>query len=291
MPEKEKAILFSPLINEESSELYYFAPKAIHLKNSNKNHKLIVLTFSSRFDFYGQYADILVPLNFNEIVDEEITLNDFTMVQGYSNIINLFSSQFKKRFHVTSHYYPVLQNALWKNKSVFNAVKSNFSFKPRKENHDLISTLKENDNKELILVDLTWIPFEAVKKDITSQILCCDKNYINNIVILDSDSKKYYIYNKKGIENKIEIQKANKNISFFGSILSLMKNSVLVFSDPNTAVGLASILCKIPVVSIFNTGESIKNFNIFSTPIHYFQNPDVGEFRISLESFLSKRGI
>ena len=59
---RPKAFLFGPFVGELCWEFFRFAPYAIHLKKNNPNSRLIVLTRPSRFDLYGQYADILVPL-------------------------------------------------------------------------------------------------------------------------------------------------------------------------------------------------------------------------------------
>jgi len=56
----DKAYLFGPFFGELSWEYFRFAPYAIYLKKISPDIKMIVFTRPSRFDLYGQYADILV---------------------------------------------------------------------------------------------------------------------------------------------------------------------------------------------------------------------------------------
>jgi hypothetical protein len=74
---KEKAILCGPFFGELWWEIFRFAPYVLWKKvkyYKDQDVKLIIFTRPERFDIYGQYASILVPLRINgdnEILHQE----------------------------------------------------------------------------------------------------------------------------------------------------------------------------------------------------------------------------
>ena len=63
--DKPFAVLFGPFVGELYWEAGRFAPMLPYYREqykNKKNVKFIVLTREDRFDLYGKYADILVPL-------------------------------------------------------------------------------------------------------------------------------------------------------------------------------------------------------------------------------------
>ena len=73
------AYLVGPFVGELIWEFFRFAPYIIHLKKNRPKTKIIVFTRDSRFDLYGQYADILVPLNIPNDLPEK---HSYFTIQG-----------------------------------------------------------------------------------------------------------------------------------------------------------------------------------------------------------------
>jgi len=136
---KAKAFLFGPFIGELCWEFFRFAPYAIYLKKNNPGSRLIVLTRSSRFDLYGQYADILLPLRLKndlELKRDSFKLNDYKE-EHYYTIAKYFKAKFRKRFHIISHNYPDVRLWRYKAKWQFPRCKMDYDFLPREENKEV----------------------------------------------------------------------------------------------------------------------------------------------------------
>jgi len=140
---KSKAFLFGPFIGELCWEFFRFAPYAIHLKKNNPGSRLIVLTRPSRFDLYGQYADILLPLRLKN--DADLERNAFKLdsykEENYYTIVKYFKDKFKKRFNIVSHSYPDIRLWRYKVKWQFPRDKMDYDFLPMNENKDLAQRL------------------------------------------------------------------------------------------------------------------------------------------------------
>lgn len=137
---RHKAFLFGPFVGELGWEFFRFAPYAIHLKKNNPRTRLIVLTRPSRFDLYGQYADILVPLRLKNDTRSEgrdaFKLIDYKE-EYYYTVVKYFRSKFEKRFRVMKHYYPDIRGWRYKVKWQFPREKMDYDFLPREKNKEI----------------------------------------------------------------------------------------------------------------------------------------------------------
>jgi hypothetical protein len=100
---KKKAYLFGPFFGEASWEYFRFAPYAIHLKKRNPKISFIVFTRPSRFDFYGQYADILIPLKIEK--DNLYTQAAFKLVGFDIALADKIRDAFKIQYKKTNSNY------------------------------------------------------------------------------------------------------------------------------------------------------------------------------------------
>lgn len=143
---KAKAILFGPFVGELCWEFYRFAPHAIYLKKRDPGVRIIVLTRESRFDLYGQYADILVPLRIKN--DEQLKRNCFKLIgyeeEYYNTLVKYFKIKFRKRFNIIAHKYPDVRLWRYKVKWQFPRSQMDYDFKPREKNTDLFKNVWEN---------------------------------------------------------------------------------------------------------------------------------------------------
>lgn len=136
---KERAILVGPFIGELCWEFFRFAPYAIHLKKNSRRTKLIVLTRTSRFDLYGNYADVFVPLRLKN--DSELERDCFKLIgfaqENYYSVAKYFKEKFKKKYTVIKHIYPDIRGWRYKVKWQFPRNKMLYDFKPRIKNIEI----------------------------------------------------------------------------------------------------------------------------------------------------------
>ena len=59
---RKSAYLIGPFIGELLWEFYRFAPYVIYLKKKNPKAEFVIFTREERFDLYGRYGSVLVPL-------------------------------------------------------------------------------------------------------------------------------------------------------------------------------------------------------------------------------------
>jgi hypothetical protein len=139
---KARAVLFGPFVGELCWEMFRFAPHAIYLKKKDPGLRIIVLTREERFDLYGQYADILIPLR---IKNDELMKRDCFKLIGYeqeyyNTIIKYFKIKFKRRFTIVDHKWPDVRLWRYKVKWQFPRNQMNYDFKPREDHNKIAET-------------------------------------------------------------------------------------------------------------------------------------------------------
>ena len=150
---KKSAYLIGPFLGELSWEYFHFAPYIINLMKKEPMRKFIIFTRPSRFDLYGAYADVLVPLRLTN--DKEYLRRCFT-IEGFPQsdvdiLLKIFINKYKKRYKIIDKIYPNTSNFSYKVKWQFNRNEMDYDFKPRiqnrkrtekfiKPNHVLIDT-------------------------------------------------------------------------------------------------------------------------------------------------------
>ncbi len=159
---KQPVYLFGPFVGELSWEFFRFAPYAIKIKKERPEIPIIVLTRQSRFDLYGNYADILVPLRIPGDVNltRECFRLESLMVKDYNHIAKKFRSQYKKKFEIINHYYPDCSTWRYKIKWQFPRRMMDYDFKARDKNKKIAKRFikKHNIFVDNIGVDYSYNP-------------------------------------------------------------------------------------------------------------------------------------
>jgi hypothetical protein len=150
---RPKAFLFGPFLGELSWEFYRFAPYAIYLKKHTPDIKIIVLTRKNRFDLYGKYADILIPLriaNEDIFAQREFGLNGYK-TEHYDTIKKYFYEKYNKRFDIVDHFCPLTHGWRRKIRWQFPRDKMSYDFQiQEKPYYDLVNEIIREDD---IIVD------------------------------------------------------------------------------------------------------------------------------------------
>lgn len=242
---KARAVLCGPFMGEMCWEFYRFAPYAIHLKKTNPGSRLIVLTRSSRFDFYGQYADIFVPLRVKNDVNME--RRNFKLMgypeESYYTIVKYFREKFKKRYNIFKHIYPDIRLWRYKVKWQFPRDKMDYDFIPREKN---IEIARRSMGKHEAIVDS----------------LSTDKRIIRDDIIETTD-----LFAR--ITNI-----AGKKSSTVGSLMECIKNAKYVIGDIRFDVSHLAVLLGTPLIHVGSPVKEdyIKLLNPLNTPVIISEN-------------------
>jgi hypothetical protein len=248
MPKGNRAYLVGPFVGEVTWEFFRFAPYIIHLKKERPEIKVIVFTRPNRFDLYGQYADILVPLNIPN--DKPENQHCFTIrnlsATTYSKLVDKFRKKYETRFEIVNHIYPDISYFYYKLKWQFPRGLMDYDFKPRKNNYRFINNYLKTDKNVLINFNFSE-KFQLVK------VIEKEKHFPVFMNMFSDD----YLANKRS------------SCTFLGSLIELLKKCKVVVSDLNSHVAHLSLLVGTPVIS---SGESpsqdhLKLINPLSTQI------------------------
>ena len=193
---KYKAFLFGPFLGELSWEFYRFAPYAIHLKKKNPNIKIIVLTREERFDLYGKYADILIPLRIKN--EELFSQKQFGLagykVEYYDTVKKYFYEKYSKRFDVVDHFCPLVNGWRRKIRWQFPRDKMSYDFQAREKTFDIVNEIIREDD---VIVDTEAVGYFDMKDSIQIKSTDLFKNVDLGIVIEALKKCEYVVGNMK----------------------------------------------------------------------------------------------
>lgn len=242
MRKKNKAFLFGPFFGELSWEFYRFAPYAIYLKKSNPDVKIVVLTRPSRFDFYGQFADIFVPLKIQG--DTILGQKGFKLLdygdEYYKTIAKYFLEKYKKKFKVIGHFFPEIKDWNYQVKWQFPRDKMDYDFIPRRKNKEIIDDMFGKD-KNIVFAD------NAVFNE-----------NIEGYKVIQLDK---FFYNISDI--------LNDEATYFGCLIELFKRVKFVVGNLQSDISHLAILLYRPLIFLGNemSNDSISLLNPFDVPI------------------------
>lgn len=241
MIKKKDAYLVGPFIGELHWECYRFAPYAIHLKKNSPKTKLVVFTRPSRFDLYGKYADIFVPLVLKrEQLYEQRFFNliDFDS-RYYGSLIRFFRKKYRHRFEVKGHFFPDID--VWRHKVKWQFPRDlmDYDFKPRSENEKILSEyMLDSSNCNYVVSEFSD-----------------DVSRYNTVFVPDF---------KDFCTNNI----TNKS-SLVGCLINLLRGADFLVGNLQSFTSKLALLLGTPVISVNEsmTLDSIKLINPFNTTL------------------------
>ena len=245
--DESSTILVGPFIGELSWEIYRFAPYIIYLKKKYPNKKIIVFTRRSRFDLYGKYADIFVPMNFSE---ESYKQSGFNLLnfdpKTYISAMSFFRKKYKNRFEIKGCFFPDIDGWRSQVKWQFPRDLMDYDFQPRNKNIEIVN--------DYIFDSSSYAVFDVV-------------DYVNDYKCVDVEKFRAYCKDKIGTKS-----------SFVGCLICLIRDAEFVVSNLNSFVGKLALLLKIPVISVKKTlsDDSIKIINPFNIPVINCRNVQEG---------------
>ena len=259
--------LFGPFVGSLSWEMFYFAPHAIYLKKKYPNCKIIVYTRPDRFDLYGVYADVLVPLR---IKNDNISLQNGFGLKGlseknFTKMVKMFHRKYKNIESVKKHFYTFFYDERKDIKLQLPSDEMDYSFLERPDNFTLLSNfLPKGDN---VLIDLSGMYLDesfyfieeldrTISKDVN--FICYDPN----------DSFSTLMFTTRKIVNLNKI-KHTHNSSEFGCLISSVKKSIFTISSSFSIVSHLSLLTKIKLfLNKYYDEQFLNSINPLNTPIY-----------------------
>jgi len=246
---KAKAFLFGPFIGELSWEFFRFAPHAIYLKKKNPGLCIIVLTRESRFDLYGQYADILVPLR---IKDDSSMERDCYKLLGYkeeyyNTLVKYFKIKFRKRYNIIKHYFPDIRLWRYKVKWQIHRNEMNYDFKPRKPN--------------IVMANNAINGYIGIVDNLETNARTNKNNIIKSTTLI------------KKLHKIIEPQ-----ATLMGGLIESIKNVKFVIGTVNSDISQLALLLGIPLIHIGEpiTLDYVSLINPGKTPVIIAKNINEG---------------
>jgi len=275
----EDAVLIGPFIGELGWEILRFAPHALWLitkKYKNKNIKFIVFTRPERFDLYGSYIDIFVPLTIEG--DNEKYIQNCFRLENYNNydiLIKNFYNNFVNKYNIIDHIYPKIQDRQFLQKDQFKRSQKEYSFSPREENLKLLEKyIEENGDMQKKIIVLApryrenmkrnWSGWEELYDIIFNSDLYDKFNFIICGKYPD------YIPNKKFLDiNNIPI---NNNSSLIGLTIEAIKKSIFVVGS-QSAIPNLSMLLRIPSIQWGHQKNLHANvYNVLKTKVVFLED-------------------
>lgn len=280
MVEKQKAILMGPFVGELYWEAGRFAPMLPFMKNKQfkgKDIKYIILTRQDRFDLYGKFADILVPLR---IENDYITRKPecFRLIglgnEEYQNTAKKFREKYEQKYHIVKHVYPKITKPAFTNKNQFPRSQMKFVYKPRQENYDLVDAYLPTDKPLVVLAPRYRKGFRRnwSKWPEFYDMLYNQKDLMNdfNFIVCGKDGEYMPDEHHRFLDmNDIKI---GKKSSLVGILLAILERAFFTFGS-QSAIPNLSLLYKVDVLE-FGCQKALhtKTYNVTDTPITFIDN-------------------
>lgn len=275
---KPDAILMGPFVGElywESARFAPMLPQMIKKEYKNKNVKYIILTRSDRFDLYGKYADILVPLRIPGDYEKRqpncFRLNGLKLA-AYLKIAQDFYAKYNNQYHIIKQVYPNVKKNAFLNKNQFPQKKMYNSFSPRQENYDIVNSYLPNSGKPLVVLAprfrkgfrRNWNGWSEFYDKLSQ-----DKNLMKDFHFIICGKKGEYIPDKKKRFLDLNDMTPREKSSLVGLLLVVLENTFFTFAS-QSAIPNISLMYNIDVLE-FGCQKALhtKTYNLRNTPITF----------------------
>lgn len=278
--EKQRAILLGPFVGELYWEAGRFAPMLPNMiinQYKGESIKYIVLTREDRFDLYGKFADILVPLK----VEGDYTIKKpecFRLIgldnEKYQDIARTFKEKYSERFKIIKHIYPDIRKPAFTNKSQYHPNLMSYVYKPRSENYDLVNQYLSNDKPIVVLAPRYREGFKRnwSKWQEFYNLLSKQKDLMKSFNFVICGKQGEYTPDKESRFFDMNQIKLGEKSSLVGLLLVILERSFLVMGS-QSAIPNLGLLYGVEVLE-FGCQKSLhtKTYNVKKTPITFIEN-------------------
>jgi len=278
---KEDAVLMGPFVGELYWECGRFAPMLPYMKfkrYKKRRIKYIIYTREERFDLYGKYASILVPLRIAGDYEGKKQPNCFRLnglkQLEYEEIAKKFKEKYQIRYNIMEHIYPNVKKGFFDRKFQYQKKDMLYKFAPRENNYNLVDAYLPKDKPIVILAPRFRVGFRRNWNHWQTfyNMLYEDKDLTEfyNFIICGKINE--YIPDKHDRFLDMNKIKLNGNSSLVGILLVIMERSFFTFGS-QSAIPNISLLYKVPVLE-FGCQKSLhtKTYNVHNSPIVFIDD-------------------
>ena len=262
---KKSAYLIGPCLGALHWEFMYFVPYIINLVKKDPKKTYIVLTRPSRFDLYGMYADIFVPLR---IANDEFLERDCFTLKGFRDdefkcLLRAFIDKYKPRYKIVDKIFPDITTFSYKVKWQFPISEMDYDFQPR-----------------------------IMNKKITNRFI---RDHVGFIDGIDSEIKidNYKLKHSSDFAAQVTNVSDNVKSTTLGCFIEAIKKVKFVIGNLQSDTSRLALLLKKPLITLNEqmTDDEISLINPFKTPV--IRCDDVREGIKFYEDYLrsKKRGV
>lgn len=277
----EDAVLFGPFIGEMYWEAGRFAPMLPFYKIKkfkNKKPKFIILTREERFDLYGRYADILIPLRINgdykNLQPNCFRLNGYP-IKEYENVANNFRKKYEKRYNILQHIRPNIVKGKFDRKNQFSTNQMLFKYKPRVENYEIVNEFIPKNEKPNIIISPRFR--KGFKRNWNRwpqfyDTLASDPQLMENFNFIICGKRGEYIPDEKNRFYDMNEMTPGEKSSLIGLLLVLMEKASFTFGS-QSAIPNISLLYNVEVLE-FGCQKNLhtRSYNYKNTPITFIDD-------------------
>jgi hypothetical protein len=277
---KDNAILFGPFVGEMYWECGRFAPiLPFYRKNKYRGRDItyVVLTREDRFDMYGKWATILIPLKISgdyiQFKPNCFRLNGMGESE-YLSLVKKFRDKYSTRFNIIEHVFPDIKKGKYDNKFQYRNI-YDYNFKPRNKNYDLVNNFLPVNDKHIVIISSRFR--EGFQRNWPNwqtffDILYNDPIY-NKFNFIICGKKGEYIPDSKNRFLDINQIVLEEGASLIGLLLVLMEKSFFTIGS-QSAIPNISLLYGVEVLEFGCQGTlHTKTYNVKKTPITFIDNP------------------
>jgi len=280
MEDKQRAVLMGPFVGELYWEAGRFAPMLPHMitnQYKGQDIKYIVLTRQERFDLYGKFADILVPLRVNGDYDNRKP-ECFRLIglknEKYQEIAKKFKDKYAERYKIIKHVYPDIRKPAFTNKNQFHRNQMSYIFKPRQENYDLVDQYLPKGKPIVVLAPRFRTGFRRnwTKWQEFYDLLVKQNDLLNSFNFVICGKKGEYVPDKRARFFDMNEIPVGEKSSLVGILLVILENAFFTFGS-QSAIPNLSLLFKVDVLE-FGCQKMLhtKTYNVTNTPITFIEN-------------------
>ena len=271
-----------PFVGEFYWEAGRFAPMLPAMRArefKNRDVKFIVFTRSERFDLYGKYADVLIPM---KIENDYITkMPECFRLIGFAKpkveeLAAKFRNKYKnEKYNILRHIYPDVAKGRFVNKNQFPKNRMLYKFEPRDENYTLVDHfLPKNGKQNVILAPRQRKGFKRnwSKWPEFYDLLSNDNNLKERFNFIICGKKGEYVPDNKNRFLDMTNIALSVNASLVGLLLVIIDRSSLIFGS-QSAIPNIGLLYGVEVLT-FGCQKRLHTitYNIKKTPITFIEN-------------------
>lgn len=278
---KEDVVLMGPFVGEFYWEAGRFAPMLPAMrarKYKNKNVKYIVLTRHERFDLYGKFADILVPLkiegDYQDKMPECFRLLGFGPGQ-VKDLADKFKNKYSERYNILEHIYPNVSKGHFVNKNQYPRNLMLYKFAPREENYTLVENFLPKNGKKNVIISprfrkgfkRNWNGWDEFYDLLARDVQFKDKF---NFIVCGKPGE--YLPDKKNRFLDMNEIQLTEGTSLVGILLTIMENTFFVIGSQSAIPNIA-LLYNVEVLEFGCQKQyHTKTYNILNTPITFLED-------------------